>query len=278
MIPPVPDPAQPTQRGTTAGVYVAVIVALITIAAVVMSVLADRGILTIPGTTAAKAAGASSATPSTSSTTGPESGSSAAPATETGASEKSAKRASHASASASAPATQKPSPSPTPEPVTGHDVAWIGDSVSASATGNVLKQRLPGVVVNAQVGRSSRVLASEIQALKARGQLGNVVVVELGANGVALESDIDAAMTALGPHRQLILVTPHGGADNTRTTKVYTDAERRLPKQIQVADWNAQAYKVKDFAPDGIHIGGHGAGILVDTVAPKIAEAKARLK
>ena len=270
-----PDPTQKSPARTCPGVYVAIIVAVITIAAVVMSVLVDRGILSFPGTTTAHAAGA------------PAAGSSSAPATDSDSSKKTARRASHASTSAtdaaSAPqasdaSVAKSSRPRAPKPVTGHDVAWIGDSVSAGGTTPVLKKKLPGLVVDAQIGRSSRVLASEIQGLESQGLLGNVLVVELGANGVALDSDIDAALDALGPNRQLILVTPHGGADNARTTKVYMDAAERLPQQIQIADWNAESSRVKDFAPDGIHIGGQGAGVLVDTVAPKIAEAKARLK
>jgi hypothetical protein len=83
-----------------------------------------------------------------------------------------------------------------------------------------------------------------------------LVVVALGTNGGASDSQIAELLNILGPHRILALVTPHNGNDPS-TPALYRDAARRDPYRIELLDWDRKSASHPDwFASDGIHLGG----------------------
>ena len=84
----------------------------------------------------------------------------------------------------SATPTRVTTPEPTPEaaPEPPAVITGVGDSVLKSATGE-LAQRLDSISVNAVVGRDVGTALHVLQAEAAAGQLGEVVLVHIGANG-----------------------------------------------------------------------------------------------
>jgi hypothetical protein len=127
----------------------------------------------------------------------------------------------------------------------------IGDSVLYDAAQPLADY---GFHVNAMVCRT---MDQGIAWLTERAHgLPALVVVALGTNGGASDSQIAELLNILGPHRILALVTPHNGNDPS-TPALYRDAARRDPYRIELLDWDRKSASHPDwFASDGIHLGG----------------------
>jgi len=104
-----------------------------------------------------------------------------------------------ARASTSAPATSPAtSPSPSPQPASGRSVTAVGDSVMVAST-PALQQALPGIYIDAMVGRQFSTGLQVIADLKARGLLRPIVVVGLGTNGTVTADEISQLFAEMGP-------------------------------------------------------------------------------
>ncbi|ANY08129.1 hypothetical protein AFB00_19610 [Pseudonocardia sp. HH130630-07] len=161
--------------------------------------------------------------------------------------------------------------------VDGSDVLVFGDSVARAAK-PVLQQRFRDVEVDADVGRQLRDLDAELGARAAAGNLRPVVVVVLGTNGTTDGSVVDRALDAVGNGHRLVLVLPHGDRDWTPDVQEQLRAAAaRNPDAVRLADWDAAAGRVTGFAPDGVHPGEQGSGVLADVLAPVVAEARTSL-
>ncbi|WP_244294709.1 acyltransferase family protein [Micrococcus aloeverae] len=136
----------------------------------------------------------------------------------------------------------------------GPDVTLIGDSVSLSAAPTLMEQ-LPGMLLEAEVGYQIWDAADEIEKLKADGQLSDVVVVALGANGTTHRGDWEKILAAVGEDRLLVLVVPHGPMDWIADVQRQMEAQATAhPDRIVLADWDATAKQhVTDFSADGVH-------------------------
>ncbi|GMA64650.1 hypothetical protein GCM10025859_50900 [Alicyclobacillus fastidiosus] len=88
---------------------------------------------------------------------------------------------------------------------TGVGVTTIGDSVMVDAT-PYLEKMLPGIVCDGEVGRQMSQAPAAIAALKAKGELGNRVIIELGTNGPFTKDELVSLLQSLGPVKQIILV------------------------------------------------------------------------
>lgn len=137
----------------------------------------------------------------------------------------------------------------------------IGDSVTLAAAPSLLRT-MPGIHVDADVGRQAADAPELVRRLDRAGTLRSVVVVALGTNGKPRQEVWGQLLDAVGPHRSLILVTPSG--DRPWIPEV-VDSMRSLaaanPGRVQLADWNAARDQVTDFAKDGIHPGTQGASV-----------------
>ncbi|MCV7532201.1 acyltransferase family protein [Micrococcus luteus] len=136
----------------------------------------------------------------------------------------------------------------------GADVTLIGDSVSLSAAPTLMEQ-LPGMLLEAEVGYQIWDAADELERLGAAGQLSDVVVVALGANGTTHQGDWEKILAAVGEDRLLVLVVPHGPLDWIADVQAQMEAQGAAhPDRIVLADWDATAKQyVADFSADGVH-------------------------
>jgi hypothetical protein len=94
---------------------------------------------------------------------------------------------------------------PSLRPVSGRSVTAVGDSVMV-ASAPALRKALPGISIDAMVGRQFSTGLQVIADLKARGLLRQIVVVGLGTNGTVTAGEIRQLFAEIGPGRRLVLV------------------------------------------------------------------------
>ncbi len=175
------------------------------------------------------------------------------------------------SASAKPSASTKPQASPKPQ-ASGSAVAppasstaqplgkvtAIGDSVLLGAR-VTLKRVIPGVQVDAEVGRQAGTVLTRVKKIKAQGKLGPVVVLHMGTNGVVTEDQLRGMLTLLSDRTRVVVV-------NTHVPRRWQDANNATMDDIvpqyanaRLADWRTAADGRDDFfVKDGVHLTGDG--------------------
>lgn len=139
-------------------------------------------------------------------------------------------------------------------PQLGHGVTAIGDSVILDAA-PYLQQFLPGIVVDGKVGRQLYELGGVLSRLRAQRRLGSRVIIELGTNGPFPASLLLDDLKALGPYRQVVLVTtrvprPWQDVVNAALHQVAQQAPR-----VTLVHWHKlSAGHPSYFYPDGVHL------------------------
>ena len=154
--------------------------------------------------------------------------------------------------------------------VSGRQVTAIGDSVMvASAT--ALNAALPGIYINAQVGRAMVAGLALIQTLAADGELRHYVVVGLGTNGPVSAAQIRQLRRLIGPNRDLILVNTFGPMPWESSVNKVLDAAARHTARVSLADWHAAiAGHTSLLWPDHIHPQPSGAKVYARVVLAAI--------
>ncbi|HET9894471.1 MAG TPA: hypothetical protein VFQ44_06010 [Streptosporangiaceae bacterium] len=152
-----------------------------------------------------------------------------------------------------------PAPSASPAPpalasVSGRSVTAVGDSVMVAAT-PALDQALPGIYIDAAVGRQFSTGLSVIAGLKAQGLLRPIVVVGLGTNGTVTSKEISQLFAEIGPDRRLVLVnTFEDRSWEQEVNSALAAAAAAHPSSVMLADWFRTIEHRTDLLwPDGIH-------------------------
>jgi len=154
-----------------------------------------------------------------------------------------------------------------PSPVAG-PVTVVGDSILLDIQ-TQLTADVPGVRVDALVSRQFAAGVAVVQADRAAGILGKVVVVELGTNGAFRPADVDALVAAAGPVIRIVFVNvcvprPWAALDNA----VLADGVARHVDVTVLADWNALATPHPEwFTADQVHLNPGGATALAALIA-----------
>jgi hypothetical protein len=153
----------------------------------------------------------------------------------------------------------------------GEGITAIGDSVILDAK-PFLKKMLPGIVVDGQVGRQMWQVQEVVNELKARGMLGDRIIIELGTNGPFNTRQLRELLQSLGDDKQIILV-------NTRVPRNWQDTVNAAIEKVSkdfsnttVVDWySASEGKDDYFYRDGVHLKRNGAkyyaSILVNAIS-----------
>jgi hypothetical protein len=153
-------------------------------------------------------------------------------------------------------------PSPPTLPVPG-PVTAVGDSVMLDIE-PALAADIPGVSVDGQVSRQFEAGIGVVQADRAAGTLGNVLVVELGTNGAVTSADVDAMMQAAAGVSRVVFVNvcvprPWAAPDNA----VLAAGVARYPGVAVLADWDTLATPHPEwFTTDQVHLEPAGATAL----------------
>lgn len=85
-------------------------------------------------------------------------------------------------------------------------VTAIGDSVMLGAA-HQLAEDIPGIDLDASVGRQVSQAIRLLKERKANGQLGDVVLLHLGNNGTFTSKQFDQIMDVVGPERRVVFLT-----------------------------------------------------------------------
>lgn len=149
-------------------------------------------------------------------------------------------------------------------------VTAIGDSVMINLE-PYLKQLIPGIFVDGRVGRQLIQTVPEIANLKSNGNLGNVIIIQLGTNGPFTLDQLQALYQSLGNPKQVVFV-------NTRVPRPWeSEVNSILAKfvlstpQATLVDWyTTSANQPGYFVSDGVHLTSEGATVLADMIKDAI--------
>lgn len=157
----------------------------------------------------------------------------------------------------------------------GEQTTVIGDSVTL-ASGAGLLDVLPGIDIRAEVGAQMWDAPDLVRRLREAGDLRPVVVIALGTNGDFHSDVIDEIFDAAGSGHAFVFVTAHADRDWVPSVNAKL---RDLPggrPPVAVADWDAAAAGVTDFADDGIHPGPQGAAVFAGLVEDAVGSLARR--
>jgi len=155
----------------------------------------------------------------------------------------------------------------TPDPIAG-PVTAVGDSIMLDIQPE-LSVDIPGVQVDGLVSRQFEAGIGVVQADRADGTLGKVLVVELGTNGAVTPSDVDAMVQAASGVERIVFVNvcvprPWAASDNA----VLADGVARHADVAVLADWNTLATPHPEwFTSDQVHLNPDGAAALAALIA-----------
>jgi hypothetical protein len=153
-------------------------------------------------------------------------------------------------------------------------VTAVGDSIMVDYQ-DPLKIDIPGVTVDAAVGRQWSTGESILRGIRDRGQLGRRVIVGLGTNGPITDADFDTMMSILGGASRVVFVSVHVDRSwQDSNNAVLVNGAVRYPKAV-IADWATLASQNPQwFGVDGTHLAvdGPGAVALASLVATTLSE------
>jgi hypothetical protein len=147
----------------------------------------------------------------------------------------------------------------------------IGDSVMISAASALRARLAPDTVIDARQGRQFLDALSVARGMRAKGELGGVVVLALGNNGPVTARDVDRVMTELGDVKRVLIVTTRVGREwQDEVNDVLRTAATQYPVATLVDWWTASADHPEWFQRDGTHFRtseGPGATAYADLIA-----------
>lgn len=160
----------------------------------------------------------------------------------------------------------------------GKGVTALGDSVMLDIE-PFLEKLLPGIVIDGKIGRQMSQAPAVLENLKAKGLLGDTVVIELGTNGSFSEKQLIKLLDSLDGVDHIILV-------NTRVPKPWESVVNTTLAQVAATyphtvllDWyTVSAGKDTFFYDDGVHLRPEGAKVYAEFLAKAIQKAAAEKK
>ncbi|TMK54462.1 MAG: acyltransferase [Actinobacteria bacterium] len=163
--------------------------------------------------------------------------------------------------------TERSSPSPT----TPLSVVAIGDSVMVD-TQNALRAQIPGIYVDALVGRHLRGGISVLRSLRNQHRLGDVVVIHLGTNGAFTTGDFDSIMQVLQGIQRVVFINLRVPRRwETPDNRTIAAGVRRYSNAV-LLDWHNRWHEcgTNVFWSDGIHPTPSGAACYARMVATAV--------
>ena len=148
-------------------------------------------------------------------------------------------------------------------------VTAVGDSIMLDYQ-DPLKTDVPGIDVDAAVGRQWDEGESVLRSMKATGRLGSEVIVGLGTNGPISDTDFDVMMSILGGASRVVFVNVHVDRPWQDPNNAVLALGATRYRNVVVADWaTLAAQNPQWFGADGTHlaIDGPGADALASLVS-----------
>jgi len=137
--------------------------------------------------------------------------------------------------------------------VSGQSVTAVGDSIMVDST-PALASSLPGIYIDAAVGRQFSTGLQVITELKAKGMLRRIVVVGLGTNGPVTAGQISQLFAEIGPSRKLVLVNIYENRSWEQEVNAILAAAATEHPGVVLANWHTTIeHRTGLLWPDGIH-------------------------
>jgi peptidoglycan/LPS O-acetylase OafA/YrhL len=157
-----------------------------------------------------------------------------------------------------------------PSEFTG-SVSAIGDSVMLGAVRGLQKDMQGLTVIDAEVGLQVYAATDILKYRRALGQLGDVVVVHLGNNGIFTKREFDQIMRSLsGVDRVIFINVSVPRAWEEPNNQVIAEGVERYPNTVLV-DWHsASADRPELFYKDGYHLRPVGQRIYADLISANL--------
>ncbi|MDO9590522.1 MAG: acetyltransferase, partial [Microcella sp.] len=153
-----------------------------------------------------------------------------------------------------------------PQLPAGDQIIAIGDSVMLAAAPQ-LQARLPGIAIDAVVSRQMRQAPDIVRSLAARDALRPIVIVHLGTNGSIDPTTLHEIRAAIGPDRQLVLVSAQAPRDWIPGVNRHLVAFAADYRQVVIADWKeAITPRLDLLARDQVHPGTTGGRVYASAV------------
>jgi hypothetical protein len=146
-------------------------------------------------------------------------------------------------------------------------VTAVGDSIMLDIQ-PYLQADIPGVQVDGLVSRQFETGIGIVQADRAAGTLGSILVVELGTNGSVTSADVDAMMQAAAGVTRVVFVNvdvprPWEAPDNATLAA----GVARYPGVAVLADWYTLSSPHPEwFTSDQVHLNPAGAQALASLI------------
>ncbi|MFC7681051.1 acyltransferase family protein [Paenibacillus sp. GCM10028914] len=145
------------------------------------------------------------------------------------------------------------------KPQSGKSITAIGDSVMLGVA-PYLEKQLPGIFIDAKVGRQMAQAEDLIPGLKANGRLNGTVIIGLGTNGAFSSKKLESLLDSLSSAKQVILINTKVPRDWERSVNtMLAEISQQYPNTTLV-DWHAASKDHPEyFRPDHVHLEPSGA-------------------
>jgi peptidoglycan/LPS O-acetylase OafA/YrhL len=149
----------------------------------------------------------------------------------------------------------------------------IGDSVLI-IPGPLLKKKFPNITVDAKVSRQMSAAGDIIKQLKAKNQLGEIVVIELGTNGPFPEKTITNLMNTIGKDTKVLFINVRVPRQWESVVNERLAEANKKHANMEIVDWYTTSAKHPEyFAKDGVHLRPKGALAYANMIERAIAKA-----
>jgi len=166
---------------------------------------------------------------------------------------------------------KKASPAGADAEATVGPISAIGDSVMLGAVGK-LERTIPTLTtIDAEVGLQASAAINILAARREAGELGEVVVVHIGSNGVYTAEQFDETMRELEGVRRVVFVNINvPRAWEQPNNEVISEGVRRYPNAVLVDWYSASAGHPEYFVEDGVHLQIEGQRAYADLIAGQV--------
>ncbi len=147
-----------------------------------------------------------------------------------------------------------------------YNIVMIGDSVSVRAIPQ-FEAVFPEGMIDSAVNRPLYLGTTIYAHYKELGVVGDIVVFSLGTNGPATDDQLDELVAAVGPDKEIYLITTRSPQPWVQTTNdVLAKAAERYGN-VHVIDWFSLSANHDDyFDGDGTHLNALGAEVYVEMI------------
>ena len=150
-------------------------------------------------------------------------------------------------------------------------VSAIGDSVMLGAADQLYRDIDNLTVMDAEVGLQASAAIDILRRRRALGQLGDVVIVHIGNNGIFTARQFDEMMRVLAGVRRVVIVNVNvPRAWERPNNAVLSQGVRRYPNAVLVDWYSASVYHPEYFVSDGIHLQIKGQRVYADLISERL--------